>query len=43
METPGVEPPPSREDQLKQVEKRYWDEFEKNDLAHVVVLRGGQG
>jgi hypothetical protein len=43
METPGVEPPPSREDQLKQVEKRYWDEFEKNDLAHVVVLRGGRG
>ena len=37
METPGVEPPPSREDQLKQVETRYWDEFEKNDLAHVVV------
>lgn len=43
LETPGVEPPPSREDQLKQVETRYWDEFEKNDLAHVVVLRGGRG
>lgn len=43
LETPGVEPPPSREEQLKQVEKRYWDEFEKNDLAHVVVLRGGRG
>jgi hypothetical protein len=36
-------PPPSRDEQLKQVEKRYWDEFEKNDLAHVVVLRGGRG
>ena len=43
METPGVEPPPSRDEQLKQGEKRYWDEFEKNDLAHVVVLRGGRG
>ncbi|MEJ1973514.1 MAG: hypothetical protein WDM96_13945 [Lacunisphaera sp.] len=43
LETPGVEPPPSHEEQLKQVEKRYWDEFEKNDLAHVVVLRGGRG
>ncbi len=43
METPGVEPPPSHEDQVKQVEQRYWDEFEKNDLAHVVVLRGGRG
>lgn len=43
METPGVEPPPSREDQLKAIEDRYWKEFEKNDLAHVVVLRGGRG
>lgn len=43
METPGVEPPPSRDDQLKQIEDRYWAEFEKNDLAHVVVLRGGRG
>lgn len=43
METPGVEPPPSREEQLKKIEDRYWTEFEKNDLAHVVVLRGGRG
>ncbi len=43
LETPGVEPPPSREEQLKKIEDRYWAEFEKNDLAHVVVLRGGKG
>ena len=43
LETPGVEPPPSREDQLKQTEDRYWAEFEKNDLANVVLLRGGRG
>jgi hypothetical protein len=43
MDTPGVEPPPSRDDQLKKIEDRYWTEFEKNDLAHVVVLRGGKG
>ena len=43
METPGVEAPPSREEKLKKAEKRYWDEFEKNDLAHVVLLRGGRG
>jgi hypothetical protein len=43
METPGVEPPPSRDDQVKKIEDGYWREFEKNDLAHVVVLRGGRG
>lgn len=43
METPGVEPPPSREEQLKKIEDRYWADFEKNDLAHLVVLRGGKG
>lgn len=43
VETPGVEPPPSNEEQLKKLEERYWDEFEKNDLARVVVLRGGRG
>jgi len=43
LDTPGVEPPPSREEQLKKLETRYWDEFEKNDLAHVVLLRGGKG
>ncbi len=43
METPGVEPPPSRDEHLKRIEDRYWAEFEKNDLAHVVLLRGGRG
>ncbi|HEY4301348.1 MAG TPA: hypothetical protein VGM73_10765 [Candidatus Didemnitutus sp.] len=43
VDTPGVEPPPSTEDQLKKLEERYWDEFEKNDLSRVVVLRGGRG
>jgi hypothetical protein len=42
-ETPGVEPPPSSEERLKKLEERYWAEFEKNDLARVVVLRGGRG
>ena len=43
METPRVEPPPSSDERLKKLEERYWAEFEKNDLAHVVVLRGGRG
>jgi len=43
MQTPGVEPAPSSEEQLKKIEDRYWEEFEKNDLANVVVLRGGRG
>jgi hypothetical protein len=43
MDTPGVEPPLSSDDQLKKIEERYWKEFEKNDLASVVVLRGGRG
>ena len=43
MDTPGVEPPPSHEEQLKKIEDRYWAEFEKNDLANVVLLRGGRG
>lgn len=43
METPGVEPPPSTDERLKKIEERYWQEFEKNDLANVVVLRGGRG
>jgi hypothetical protein len=40
-ETPGVEPPPSPEERVKQLEEIYWAEFEKNDLANVIVLRGG--
>jgi hypothetical protein len=43
METPGVEPPPSRDERLKQIEDGYWKEFEKHDLAHVFLLRGGRG
>jgi hypothetical protein len=43
MDTPGVEPPPSTDEQLKKIEERYWGEFEKNDLANVVLLRGGRG
>jgi hypothetical protein len=43
METPGVEPPLTSDERLKKIEDRYWKEFEKNDLANVVVLRGGRG
>jgi hypothetical protein len=43
LETPGVNPTPSRDEQLKKLETRYWDEFEKNDLANVLLLRGGRG
>ncbi len=43
MDTPGVEPPPTSDERLKKLEDRYWKEFEKNDLANVVVLRGGRG
>jgi hypothetical protein len=43
LETPGVEPPPSHDERLKKIEDRYWKEFEKNDLASLVVLRGGRG
>jgi hypothetical protein len=40
-DTPGVEPPPTAEERIKQLEDGYWAEFEKNDLANVIVLRGG--
>lgn len=43
IETPGLEPPPSADERTKKIEDRFWKEFEKNDLANVVVLRGGQG
>lgn len=42
-DTPGVEPPPTPEERLKQIEETYWDEFEKHDLTNMVVLRGGRG
>lgn len=41
--TPGVEAPLSLEEQVRRREDEYWTEFEKNDLAHVWILRGGQG
>ena len=28
---------------LHKLEDAYWDEFEKNDLANVIILRGGRG
>jgi hypothetical protein len=28
---------------LHELEESYWDEFEKNDLANVILLRGGRG
>lgn len=43
MDTPGVDAPPSSDEQLKKIEERYWTEFEKNDLANVFLLRGGRG
>lgn len=42
-EAPGVEPPPTPDERLKQIEDAYWEEFEKHDLANVIVLRGGRG
>lgn len=41
--TPGVDPPPAIEERVKAIEDRYWAEFQKYDLNHVVVLKGGQG
>ena len=43
LETPGVEPPLSSDEQLKKIEESYWKEFEENDLANVLLLRGGRG
>ncbi|MBL9206761.1 MAG: hypothetical protein JNN01_16850 [Opitutaceae bacterium] len=41
--TPGVEPPPSLEEQVQAHEDLYWAEFQKHDLNHVVVLRARKG
>ncbi len=38
-----LEPPLSTDERLKKIEDRYWKEFEKNDLASLIVLRGGRG
>lgn len=31
------------EARMRKIEDAYWDEFEKNDLANVILLRGGRG
>lgn len=36
-------PPLNTDLRLKQIEDVYWDEFEKRDLANLILLRGGQG
>lgn len=36
-------PPIDADSRLKQIEDAYWDEFEKQDLANLILLRGGQG
>jgi len=43
LATPGVEPPPSMEQQVQAFEDAYWAEFQKHDLNHVIVLRAGHG
>jgi hypothetical protein len=43
IDTPGVERPPTTDEKLKKIEEGYWKEFEKNDLANVILLRGGRG
>jgi hypothetical protein len=36
-------PPIDADARLKEIEDAYWDEFEKHDLAHFVLLRGAKG
>jgi hypothetical protein len=36
-------PPIDADARLKQIEDAYWDEFEKHDLAHFLLLRGAKG
>ncbi len=36
-------PPINAEVRLKEIEEAYWAEFEKHDLARVVVLRASKG
>ncbi len=40
-EVPG--PPINADARLKEIEEAYWAEFEKHDLARVVLLRGDKG
>lgn len=40
----GKEGPPINADaRLKEIEDNYWAEFQKHDLARVLVMRGGRG
>ena len=36
-------PPIDADTRLRDLEDAYWDEFEKNDLANIILLRGGRG
>ncbi len=36
-------PPIDADHRLKEIEDGYWDEFEKHDLAHFVLLKGAKG
>lgn len=36
-------PPIDTDLRLRELEDAYWEEFEKNDLANLVLLRGGRG
>jgi hypothetical protein len=36
-------PPIDADARLKQIEDAYWDEFEKHDLAHFIMLKGNKG
>lgn len=36
-------PPINVDLRLKEIEDGYWAEFEKNDLANLILLRGGKG
>jgi hypothetical protein len=36
-------PPIDADARLKQIEDAYWEEFEKHDLAHFVLLKGAKG
>ena len=39
----GGGPAINAEQRLSKLEDGYWNEFEKNDLANLILLRGGQG
>ena len=36
-------PPIDADARVSEIEDAYWEEFEKNDLANVILLRGGKG